>query len=105
MEDGEVKILVLDRGHVLVGRVSRHPDLAFFWRVSPARVIRRWGTERGIAQLAGGPLSGTVLDDAADESVPFRAVIRILDASEEGWGSHLTSVRSPAKRSRATKES
>lgn len=83
-------IMVLDRGHVLVGHVERHPDLAFHWLVKNARVIRRWGTERGLAQLANeGPTSHTQLDDPCDEAHPFRAVIRILDTKEGVWDKHL----------------
>ena len=85
----EIRILMLDRGHVLVGRVSLHPDLAFHWRVTSARTIRQWGTTRGLAQLVSGPTKDTVLDDPANETIGFRAVLRILDASADGWEKYL----------------
>jgi hypothetical protein len=88
-ETPTVAIIVADRGHVLVGRLSRHPDLAFHWRLEPGRIIRRWGTSEGLAQLARGPLESTVLDAPANVSVPFRAVLYILDAEAEGWLPHL----------------
>jgi hypothetical protein len=87
--DGRIKILVLDRGHVLIGRIERHPDLAFHWRVSPSRIIRRWGTTQGLAELTDGPLTDTRLDAIGSEAIPFRAVLRILDVSESKWIQHL----------------
>ncbi len=89
MKDGDVKILVLDRGFVLVGRVERHPDLAFHWRVAPARCVRRWGTTGGLAQLRSGKRPETQLDDVSAETVPFRAVLRILDVEEGAWDREL----------------
>lgn len=88
--DEKIRIMVLDRGRVLVGRVSRHPELAFHWYVQGARVIRRWGTTRGLEQIANdGPTKDTVLDDPCDTDVPFRAVLEIKHVREEKWRSHL----------------
>jgi hypothetical protein len=99
-----IRILVLDRGRVKVGRLSLCPDLAFHWLLEDARVIRRWGTTEGLEQIArDGPTADTVLDRPCDCVVPFRAVIEILDTTEELWGSYLTSAsagRPSAPRSR-----
>ena len=100
-----IRIMVLDRGRVKVGRLSYHPDLAFHWLLEDARIIRRWGTSRGLEQIArDGPTSETVLDLACDCIVPFRGVIEILEANAEKWEPHLseslTRERSPAARTR-----
>ena len=84
MPDEQTKIMVLDRGFVIVGKV-RMDELAYHWRISPGRTIRVWGTKNGLTELCAGPRKETVLDPIAHESVPFRAVLRIIDASEDGW--------------------
>lgn len=83
------KIVVMDRGFVVVGMVLKHPELAFHWRISPSRTVRRWGTTNGLAELANGPLANTILDPVCHRTVPFRAVLDILDAKEDKWRKHL----------------
>jgi len=83
-------IFVLDRGFVLVGRAEIDPDLAFHWKLSPGRTVRRWGTTQGLTQLQDGPLANTVLDLPAVRHVPFRAVLEIIEVSEEKWKKHLS---------------
>jgi hypothetical protein len=83
-----IKIVVLDRGFVKVGALEKHPDLAFHWRLR-GRTIRRWGTTEGHIELCDGPTKDTVLDSvpstkSATSAIPFRAVIEILDCTEEG---------------------
>ena len=90
MDDAQTVILVLDRGRVMAARMRPHPERAFWFRLEPARVIRRWGTQRGLEQLAAsGPLPDTVLDDPAVKDVPWRAVLEILHVEEAAWGGHL----------------
>lgn len=100
-----IRILVLDRGRVKVGRLSYHPQLAFHWLLADARIIRRWGTTQGLEQIArDGPTPETILDRACDCIVPFRGVIEILEANVEKWESHLldhsTRERSQVARTR-----
>ena len=86
-----IRIMVLDRGRVKVGRLSYHPQLAFHWLLTDARIIRQWGTTEGLEQIANdGPTNGTKLDRACDCIIPFRAVIEILEANETKWKPHLT---------------
>ena len=61
-------IVVLDRGFVYVGDV-RMDDR--FCVISGARNIRRWGTTRGLGELAlDGPLQHTVLDAVGTVRAP-----------------------------------
>jgi hypothetical protein len=104
MTDGEVKIVVMDRGWVKVGRLSRHPELAFHWRLTDCRTVRRWGTQRGLAQLANeGPMAETVLDDLHDSTVPYRSVLDILDTKESLWVESLTRKEPTSARPRVTR--
>lgn len=105
--DPAIRLLVLDRGHVLVGR-SVPPDTVGLWlAVTDVRVVRRWGTTEGLGQLAAGPTADTVLDARMDRvTVPVRAILFTLDSlSEELWSPHLSSphlssgAATPARRS------
>ena len=70
-------ILVLQRGWVVVGDLQY--DGTEVVRLSNASVIRRWGTTKGLGQLAlEGPQANTVLDPCgAVEAHPAAVVLRI----------------------------
>lgn len=84
-----VRILVLDRGWVLVGRCQEPTECGLWIKLYDGRVVRRWGTTSGLEQLANeGPRQATQLDDPVPiQSIPVRAVVRILDCKEESWTS------------------
>lgn len=77
-------IAVLQRGWVAVGRLTRLKNEEM--RLDNAAIIRRWGTTKGLPELASsGPSSNTALD----ESPPIRyhkltEVLRI-DCEESKW--------------------
>ena len=77
------KIVILDRGFVYVGDVVQDGD----WLViSNARNVRRWGTKKGLGELAAcGPLPQTVLDPAGVVRAPVRAVIGTIDCEPSKW--------------------
>lgn len=80
--EGDIKIVVLDRGFVYVGRVSKEVD---FIVISGAKNIRQWGTTKGLGELIGGPLPGTKLDNAGTVRAPFRALISLIDVEQAKW--------------------
>lgn len=76
-------IAVMDRGWVFVGRSM--PAVKGL-RLENAACIRRWGTTKGVGELAlHGPQSSTVLDEAGTVIVPETAVICLIETSEEVW--------------------
>jgi hypothetical protein len=77
-------IFVLDRGFVVVGEAELHEELALCWHMPRSRTIRGWGTSEGLAELADGPLPGTVLDAVCERSTPFRAVLDIIHLTARG---------------------
>ena len=80
---GDLKIVILDRGHVLVGNVKVDGD----WiETTNASVIRRWGTTRGLGQIAmGGPTPETKLDPIGTVRSPIRALIGLVDCEAAKW--------------------
>jgi len=80
---GDIKIAVLDRGFVYVGRVSDVDDN--FLVLTSAKNVRKWGTSKGLGELVNGPLPGTVLDPVGTVRVPFRALMHLIDVSQSKW--------------------
>ena len=83
MSEAKKQIVILDRGFVFVGDVAQEGD----WLViSNAQNVRRWGTTKGLGELAAsGPMSKTVLDSAGVVRAPLRAVIGTLDCEPSKW--------------------
>jgi hypothetical protein len=82
MDHGK-QIVVLDRGFVYVGDVVTDDQWCV---IGNAQNIRRWGTEKGLGELAsGGPRCETMLDPAGTVRAPMRAVIAMLACEVEKW--------------------
>ena len=82
-----VKIVVLQRGWVVIGRHATLEDGTV--RLTSAHVIRVWGTTKGLGELVNGPTGETVLDHAGTVTYhPLTAVLTI-DAKEDAWDSLL----------------
>jgi hypothetical protein len=78
-------IVVLDRGWVYVGDVTLAGDFAI---IENARNVRRWGTTKGLGELAAkGPQRNTQLDPAGTVRAPMRAVIALIDCDRVAWAS------------------
>ena len=57
---GDIKIVILPRGWNMIGHFSQEGSKC---KLEKAAVIRRWGTSKGLGELAmSGPLSNTILD-------------------------------------------
>lgn len=85
---GDLRIVVLQRGWVMVGRLERDGDECI---LHDAAVIRRWGTTRGLGEIAAdGPTDSTQLDPCYGE-VRFHilTVVAMIAASEERWRASL----------------
>lgn len=80
--DGDIKIVVLDRGFVYVGHVSVDSD---FVVIKNAKNIRQWGTTKGLGELVNGPLTNTKLDNVGTVRAPSRALISLIDVEQAKW--------------------
>jgi len=57
---GDIKIVILQRGWVMIGRMERNGSEC---KLHNASVIRSWGTTKGLGEIAGnGPTDNTKLD-------------------------------------------
>ena len=78
-----INIVIADRGFVWVGKTQIEGDWLI---ISDANQVRRWGTSKGLGELASkGPLRDTVLDAAGIVRVPLRAVIGLVACEATKW--------------------
>lgn len=85
---GDLKIVVLQRGWVMIGYFNREGDNC---TLSRASVIRNWGTKKGLGELAKeGARSETVLDKT-NGLVEFHilTVVCMIAANKDKWSSSL----------------
>ena len=80
--DGEVKILVLERGFVIIGHAILKEG---YWHVSNCSTIRIWGTKKGLGELCYGPTKSTKLDPQCDTKVHELRVVQVIDCDGESW--------------------
>lgn len=78
-----VKIVVCDRGFVLVGRVEIKDH---YITITDCSCIRNWGTSRGLGEIAsGGPTSSTKLDSQPTTRVHELQVVQMIDCEASKW--------------------
>jgi hypothetical protein len=81
--DHEIQIAVLDRGFVYVGRAKTDDDWLY---LTDAQNIRRWGTSKGLGELAqNGPMPNTKLDKVGSLKAPMKAIISLIDVEKTVW--------------------
>ena len=82
-DEGRLIIAVLQRGWVVVGRYSQARDTA---KLTDASVVRRWGTTKGLGELAqSGPLENTRLDECPPISFHVREAVMVMEVNEDAW--------------------
>lgn len=83
MKTVKLQIIIVQQGWVIVGEAdptSTHIE------VQNASVVRRWGTTKGLGELAmKGPRPETILDYAGRVEIPNHAVVLRIDCDEKGW--------------------
>lgn len=81
-----IKIVILQRGWVFVGRFSK---VGTECKLDNAYCIRQWGTTKGIGELVSGPTSSTKLDDCGTVRFHELTIIASIDCEESKWNSKL----------------
>ena len=85
----DLRIVVLHRGWVLVGDYERIDENMS--KLTNAGVIRRWGTDRGLGELAyDGPQSDTIIDIEPESEFHQTQIIRTIKCERPDlWKSAL----------------
>jgi hypothetical protein len=89
--DGAIKIVILQRGWCMVGRFERDGSECKLYNAS---VIRKWGTQNGLGEIAAnGPTEDTVLDACNNGNAPvefdYLTVVACLPCMEDKWQNKL----------------
>lgn len=80
---GVIKIVILQRGWIYIGRFSRNNNDC---KLENAYCIRTWGTTKGLQELVNGA-TGTTKLDKCEGIVEFDwlTVIHTISVKEECW--------------------
>lgn len=99
----KLQIAALDRAWVYIGAVEQTESGI---TISGAKCIRRWGTSKGLGQLAlEGPQENTKLELYGEVEVPRHAVISLIDVQNlDAWRSHFP-IAEPATEQPQTEQS
>lgn len=82
-KSSDIRIVVLQRGWVLIGRYREDGDEV---TMSDASIIRVWGTTQGLGELHFGPTPSTKLDKTTGAVRAHRgAVVLTVDVDDETW--------------------
>lgn len=81
---GDIKIVILQRGWVMIGRFERVGNDC---KLHNASVIRTWGTSYGLGELASeGAKLGTKLDKCHGVvQFDYLTVVATIDCEESKW--------------------
>ena len=84
----DIRILVHQRGWVLVGRYSEKGDRCF---LHGASVVRIWGTTKGLGEIAaGGPVAGkTTLDSCPEVEWHVLTGLFTIRCDSAKWAAHV----------------
>ena len=83
----EIKIVILQRGWVFVGRFSKVGSAC---KLTDASNIRTWGTTKGLGELAeNGVTESTKLDKVNDVSFHELSVVAMIDCNKKVWQKSL----------------
>lgn len=86
-KNSDIKIVVLQRGWVMIGRYSIDGDIV---TLENAYVIRQWGTTKGLGELAlDGKQSSTKLDKAGHVEFHILTVVATVNCDDSKWDKEL----------------
>ena len=82
-EEHGLKIAILNRGWVMIGNFNQTGEMC---HLSNASVIRRWGTDKRLGQLAiEGKQNGTILDFIGEVDFHILTTVAIVDVDTSKW--------------------
>lgn len=88
MEGGsKIKIAVLQRGWVFIGKFSQEGSKC---QLTNAYNIRTWGTTKGLGELAeNGKTDSTKLDKVNDITFHELSIVVLIDVDDKKWSKEI----------------
>jgi hypothetical protein len=81
--DGDIKIVVLQRGWIYIGRFERNGNDC---KLHNAYCIRVWGTTKGLQELVNGATSSTKLDKCEGViEFDWLTVVHTITVNKSKW--------------------
>ena len=87
-ECGPIKIVVIERGFVYVGRVEKNDETGDV-TIYGARSLIRWGSSQHLGELVDGPLKNTKLGASCTVLVRQQQIIHMIEVNNGGWNNHI----------------
>lgn len=86
--EGDIKIVILQRGWVMVGKFERKGSDC---KLHNSSVIRSWGTTKGLGELAkDGPTSTTKLDpNNGVVEFDYLTIVATISCDQKSWKKYL----------------
>ena len=83
---GKIRIVILQRGWIYIGRYSKNPEIEGESKLENAFGIQSWGTTKGLCELVNGPTNKTILNKC-EGTIYFNdlTVIHTISVKEEKW--------------------
>lgn len=76
-------IFVLQRGWVVIGKAERQD---FYWKLTNAQIIHRWGTTKGLGEIAlNGPTPNTILHPSGEILFHELTTIMMIPCNQQKW--------------------
>ena len=80
---GDIRIVVLQRGWIYIGRFERNGNDC---KLHNAYNIRTWGTTKGLCELVNGPTSSTKLDKCEGVvEFDWLTIVHTIVTNPEKW--------------------
>jgi hypothetical protein len=80
----DIRLVILQRGWVFVGHFEQHGARC---RLTGASCVRRWGTTKGLGELAqAGKLPNTVLDATPPVEFHELGIVATVQCDPAKWG-------------------
>ena len=88
---GPIKIVVIERGFIYVGRVETDVAAASEddVRIGDARSLIRWGSTQHLGELVNGPLANTKLGARCIVRVRRQQIIHMIEVNQDAWRQHI----------------
>lgn len=81
--DGDIKIVVLQRGWIYIGKFERNGNDC---KLHNAYNIRTWGTSKGLGELVNGATSSTKLDKCEGiVEFDWLTVVHTITVNKDKW--------------------
>lgn len=85
--DRDIRIVILQRGWVVVGEFKQEGETCY---IENGHVIRSWGTKKGLGEIAiNGPTKETILDETPTIMYNVYTTIATILCNSKKWKDYI----------------